>query len=389
MSFNSNKYKLVKNSTNNGVSKINSNISNLSSSISSSLPKFSSINASSFKLKNTNTNLINQTLQSSNKLDDLLRRCREIGSSNSTSPILNNPITSKSTSNSDSNLLNKSSQSNFKPLSIVNTNQSITNHNNINSSKLVNTSTKIVNQSVKRLDSNSINKFADKLKTTSPKKIIRPNILNSNSSISTFSLNTKNKYKLINNSSIKSNTEITSSKIIKHGKFKLINRVIEKKKVKPYISKYKSLFKIDKSKLTKTTSSFSVFKPPVLLDINILLGRKITNLSKNKYKFISKNLIIQRKMANKYETIFKIRKNVAKKNENDVISNKILNIKGIHFKLNKNGKKLNRITPLLINRSINKYKLVNHNNSKNQGSNHSLILARYSVIFNLFIYFIL
>jgi hypothetical protein len=57
--------------------------------------------------------------------------------------------------------------------------------------------------------------------------------------------------------------------------------------------------------------------------------------------------------------------------DSENILSKILNIKGIHFKLNKNGKKLNRLTPLLNNRSFNKYKLVNTSNNLNIPNNTS------------------
>lgn len=82
---NTNKFKLVK--TNNIQPLVNQN-NILNTSTRTSLYSDISYNkstsiisaSSSFKIDNSSSLILNKTLESSNKLDDLLKRCREIGS---------------------------------------------------------------------------------------------------------------------------------------------------------------------------------------------------------------------------------------------------------------------------------------------------------------------
>jgi len=118
----------------------------------------------------------------------------------------------------------------------------------------------------------------------------------------------------------------------------------------------------------------------VKLDINVLLGRTINNLSRNKFKFINKNRI---------STTPPIQK-IARINQN------ILNIKGISFKLNKNGKKLCRIsasssTNFIVNRQNSKaspsiFKFRKNSSSisspLNIGTSKCMTINKYKIINN-------
>jgi len=76
-----NKYKLVK--TNTIQPSIDHNLVNLPTKVASFSNSFynKSTPTSSFKVDNSTSLILNKTLESSSKLDDLLKRCREIGSS--------------------------------------------------------------------------------------------------------------------------------------------------------------------------------------------------------------------------------------------------------------------------------------------------------------------
>jgi hypothetical protein len=76
-----NKYKLVK--TNTIQPLIDHNLVNASTKVASLSNSFynKSTPTSSFKVDNSTSLILNKTLESSSKLDDLLKRCREIGSS--------------------------------------------------------------------------------------------------------------------------------------------------------------------------------------------------------------------------------------------------------------------------------------------------------------------
>jgi len=96
-----NKYKLVK--TNNAHPLTNQyNLLNTSTRIASlsnlpyNKPAPTTLAASSFKVDNSTSLILNKTLESSSKLDDLLKRCREIGSSDMK---VNNDLTKPTSSN--------------------------------------------------------------------------------------------------------------------------------------------------------------------------------------------------------------------------------------------------------------------------------------------------
>ncbi len=142
----------------------------------------------------------------------------------------------------------------------------------------------------------------------------------------------------------------------------------------------KSNFKLNRLKTKNKISIKSPKSSNVKLDINVLLGRTINNLSRNKFKFINKNRI---------STTPPIQK-IARINQN------ILNIKGISFKLNKNGKKLCRIsasssTNFIVNRQNSKaspsiFKFRKNSSSisspLNIGTSKSMTINKYKIINN-------
>jgi hypothetical protein len=102
----------------------------------------------------------------------------------------------------------------------------------------------------------------------------------------------------------------------------------------------------------------------IKLDINVLLGRKINNLSRNKFKFINKN---------------RISNHPSKTPLLNQINQKILNIKGISFKLNKNGNKLSQLRATSAMFTLNKQ---NTNNSSSFFQYTSSMPPSKSFLFN-------
>ena len=174
-------------------------------------------------------------------------------------------------------------------------------------------------------------------------------------------------------------------------KFKLNNKfkfnAQSKRSIVPII--LPSNFKINRLKSKNKILSNSLKSNNVILDINVLLGRKINNLSRNKFKFINKN---------------RISNHPSKLPLPSQINQKILNIKGISFRLNKNGKKLCRLratsTMFTLNKQntknsssifqyissmptsksflFNKYKIINNNDKSINSKSHlyRIVLAR-------------
>ena len=172
------------------------------------------------------------------------------------------------------------------------------------------------------------------------------------------------------------------------NKFKVDNTKKTSKQIliKPNLNSYKFISnqlitkKLYSKKRLAASNSFK-FK----LDINILLGRSIKNLSKNKYKFISKATLTKYPIVSKSYKINRLNSTCSTSSSASSLSNsynyaKILNIKGDKFKLSKTGKKLKRLntstTKSLQNTKLNntldrasnvvsKYKLVNSKTTSN------------------------
>jgi hypothetical protein len=259
-------------------------------------------------------------MRSSNILDDLLRRCREIGNVNMQA---NTPIEEKLIKKISSNV--QQSQLQLK--------NDLRENSNVVSSSF-------------------------KLKNS-----IEPVMYNSN-----------NVYKLNNTPKAKS-----SSQTYYQSSTLGLSTNLQSSRSKP------SKYKLVKQKETKRK------QPSPIVDLNVLLGRQVNNISKNKFKFVRKDVI---RKPNKYTSQYKLTKNVhkllnvgnnarvnyrlllavRKSNSKKKISyisspsTRILNIKGTAFKVNKNGLKLKRLnsnrgSSFMISKRVplvaNKYKLIN------------------------------
>ena len=137
-----------------------------------------------------------------------------------------------------------------------------------------------------------------------------------------------------------------------------------------------------------------------------MLGRSIKNLSKNKYKFISKANLTKYPIVSKSYKINRLNSTGSTSSSASSLSNcynyaKILNIKGDKFKLSKTGKKLKRLntsnTKSLQNTKLNntldrasnvvsKYKLVNSKTASNLNTT-SLQRIIHARLIEIFFYF--
>ena len=283
--------------------------------------------SSSFKLDNSTNTILTKTLESSNRLDVLLERCRSIGNASS-------GATKASTSISKSVSISIPTPVPAKP------------------------------EASQQLLRQTTSKY--KLTNTSA------NNLKPSTSSSAFRLNN------VNTSSARPRIP----QIPSPSKFKLTRYAISNKRA--------LLTKINNKKRESITK----------LDINVLLGRTISNLSRNKFKFINRNAKVAPSTAMKPHRLI----------NGCFSSQKILNIKGISFKLNKNGNKLSRLTAspfsvrkssssssaasvplmgkngavkasLLLNKMANTYKVINTklvHTALNNPQMYRLVLARYT-----------
>ena len=137
------------------------------------------------------------------------------------------------------------------------------------------------------------------------------------------------------------------------------------------------------------------------LDVNLLLGRKVNNLSKNKFKFVKKKTRPTNPIhfGGKQHQTMKLDNRFKKKKKKVLVnpfnsfmkqfynpyaspsSSQLINIKGVKYNLNKNGNKLKRLkTPqsTLVSTS-NRFKLNNKNNKNvlNRVQNSQKILGKF------------
>lgn len=176
------------------------------------------------------------------------------------------------------------------------------------------------------------------------------------------------------------------TKMIDEKASKLTSTVVNNTKPKAVaplgnLNKYKL---VNEAKTTVLSSKFkkinSLQTQPILstqntqkLNINVILGREVNDLSKNKFKFIKSTTKSKVKNRLKLDNRKLNAKNVSKSQKISLYSNNIyklsnknlknvIYIKGIKYNMNKNGKKLKRLKSNEGNKqfiNINKFKLIN------------------------------
>jgi hypothetical protein len=353
MNFNRNRFKLFKSEATTASMQTHTQINN----------SFTSHSPTQAQQKNISSSF-DSMMRSSNILDDLLRRCKEIG--NVKPPQVNNkPIEQKSTTINKKNTSNAQTQS---------PHLQIKKNLNENANVVTNSSSSIFssnNVSIKPVMSNVNNVY--KLNNTfKPKPKSFSQIYYQPSTVGRMS----------------TNIHPISANTVKESKYKLVKKA-------------------------ETVSK----KSSQRLDINVLLGRQVNNISKNKFKFIRNDM---KKKANKYTNRYKLTKNVnklsngtnarinyrlllsirksnMKKQQLYYMSNRstrILNIKGSQFKVNKSGLKLKRLNSNRVSSFVsssikraplirNKYKLINQN-VQNSTAMKSILYAKYCIFWDFF-----
>jgi hypothetical protein len=162
----------------------------------------------------------------------------------------------------------------------------------------------------------------------------------------------KSKYKIDNSSSQKIN--VSSSQIDNLLKqIRLKNKSIKEQQA-PTTTNYDYKRRFNNQKESK-------------IDINILLGRKVNNLSKNKFKFVKKRVKSSSfvEQAMKLDNRFKKRRKIVLNKSPFIFMKRsyssrlikesnVISIKGVKYNLNKSGKKLKR-----LRMKPNKFKLDN------------------------------
>ena len=191
--------------------------------------------------------------------------------------------------------------------------------------------------------------------------------LNNQNKMSGYSHTTRYSFKKINDKPISSsidnllNQMRQKNKIIKNERVKLKNQ--NKAKLQSFTStNFQNL-----NEYKKLNSSV----PKV--DINIILGRKVNNLSKNKFKFIKKKPSTNTNSSHYQVNLLKLDNRIKKRRKlfinpfllmrqynspsHLIKKHSIINIKGVKYNLNKNGKKLKRLRT--ASTSTNRFKLNN------------------------------